>query len=221
MLIAETFALIALETATGEVREPLKQLHQQRFLAAALLMELAVQTRVGIHLGRVVVLDQLPSRHPLLTASLRSLISVSGQLNASQAIVHIEKDLRGLLDDVLEGLVRRDWLHPARRRYRFFGKKLFAVRSTQAQGEALDGLKHAVKGEDNSLRALAMLALAAASGVLDQLFLPEEAQEARTRLLQLREEIGEQLAIETVLDDQLLAIAMLAELAPALLQDDR
>jgi hypothetical protein len=216
MLIAETMVLLALETASGEVRPALKALHDKRLLVCALMMELAVQTRIGLRQHRVVVLDRLPSRHPLVTAALQALISVSGQLQMEPAISHVEKAVPGLLDDVTEGLVRRDWLHPAKRRYKFFGKKLYAVRSTQAQGEALDVIKRAVRGEDNSLRALALLVLITATGAIDQLFVPEEAAEARTRLTHLTEEINEQLAGEYEQDDQILAIALIATLAPNL-----
>jgi hypothetical protein len=216
MLIAETVVLLALETASGEVRPALRHLHEKRLLVSALMMELAVQTRIGLRHNRVVVLDRLPSRHPLVTAALQALVPVSGQLQLEPAIAHTERAVPGLLDDVLEGLVRRDWLHPAKRKYRIFGRKLYAVRSTQAQGEALELVKRAVRGEDNSLSALAMLVLMSASGSLDQLFVPEQAAEARTRLTHLTEEINEQLAGDFEQDDQLLAIALIATLAPHL-----
>ena len=53
MLIAETLSLIALDPLTGQTRPKLAPLHDQHILACALLMELAVQTRIGLRNGVV------------------------------------------------------------------------------------------------------------------------------------------------------------------------
>jgi hypothetical protein len=212
MLIAETLSLIALDPLSGQTRAKLAALHDQRLLACALLMELAVQTRIGLRHGVVVVLDTLPSRHPLLTATLRSISRASGQLSPHAAIEQAARELPQLRDDLLDALVRRDILHPPKRAFGFFGRRNYPVRSTQAQSEGLEVLRRAALGLDTSLTALAMLALGSATGAIDQLLTFDEAEAAKSRLRQLRDEIREQLAQSDEQLDEIYAIALLEAL---------
>ena len=212
MLIAETLALVALDIVGGEARPNLRRLHDERVLVAALLMELATQTRAGQRDGVVVVLDTLPSRHPLLNQCLQVLHRVSGRCTAPELLDHAVQKLGKVRIEVLEGLVRRDVLHPAVRTLPFFGHKRFAVRSTQAQTLALDVLRHACTGADASLLGLAVLALSVATDVDRALLTPEESTAARARMADLRSEITAELASEQPSDD-LYAIDLLLALA--------
>ena len=216
MLFAETLSLIALDPLSGQTRPKLAPLHDQRMLACALLMELAVQTRIGLRNGVVVVLDTLPSRHPLLTAALRSVVRASGQLSPQSAIEHTARELPQLRDDLLDALVRRDILHTPKRSFGFFGRRNYPVRSNQAQIGCLEELRRAAVGIDTSLSALAMLALGSATGAIDQLLTFDEAESAKARLRQLREEIRDQLADSDEQLDEIYAIALLEALELAM-----
>jgi hypothetical protein len=218
VLIAETLSLIALEPASGQTRGKLAVLHAQPLLACALLMELAVQTRIGLRNEVVVVLDTLPSRHPLLTTCLKALTRYSGHLSPQAAIELAAKALPQLREDLLDALVRRDILHPPKRAFGLFGRRNYAVRSSQAQAEGLQELKRAATGENTSLAALAMLGLGTASGAIEHLLTFEESEAAKARQRQLRDEIREQLEQNEELSDDLYAVALLEALELALEQ---
>jgi hypothetical protein len=216
MLIAETLCLIALDPLTGQLRPKLQQLHDRRVLSCAVLMELAVQNRIGLRQQVLVVLDTLPSRHPLLTACLRSLTRVSGHLRPADSIRHTAEELPQLREDLLDALVRRDILHAPKRLFGLFGRKNYPVRSNQAQSEGLQQLKRAATGEDTSLAALAMLAISIATSTIDQLFTFDEAETAKARFRELREEIREQLEQSEEQLDEIYAVALLEALGLAL-----
>lgn len=216
MLIAEHFVLVALDPASGEVRPNLAQAHRQRFLAATLLMELAVQTRLGLRDDVVVVLDALPSRHPLLTACLQLVRPLSGQLTPTEMLGRATRQLPNLREELLGALVRRDVLHPPRRRFRWFGPKRYPVRSMQAQNESLDRLHRAATGAETDLLSIAFLMLAQSSGLARQLLLPEEANEAATRVDVLRQEIRLDLSLNAEWLDEHYSVALVDALAAAL-----
>lgn len=217
MLIAEHLALIALEPLSGVARPALKQAHEQRFLAACLLMELGVQTRLGARGDVVVVLDTLPSRHPLLTHALRIVRDASGRIEAATAITRVAQGIPRLREELLDALVRRDVLHPSRRlHFNLFGPRLYPVRSMQAQNEAMEQLHQAAVGTRNDLRSLAMMLLAHASGLARQLLTAHEAEEASSRVDLLLEEIELELAHNAELLDEQYSIQLMAKLAQAL-----
>jgi hypothetical protein len=209
MLLAEILALIAVEPLNGETRAKLSMLHRQDVLTSALLMELAAQSRVGMKDRHVVVLDTLPSRHPLLTACLRLVAKHSGLLSAEQMITRLASELPALREDLLDGLVRRDILHPPTRKYRLFGTKFYPLRSTQAQNECLKRFSDAAVGVDSSMSGLALLALACATLAADHLLTFDDAESAKARLRELREEISSALATDAAPGDEVYATALL------------
>lgn len=215
MLIVEALALIALDAKSGEVHSKLAQVHDQRVLAAGLLMELAVQTRLGLRRKVVVVLDTLPSRHPLLTACLRIIRDTAGQLSAGEAIALTAAQLPHLRTNLLDGLVRRDILHEPHRSFGLFGSRRYPVRSQQAQGEGLATLRRAASGEGTTLQDLALLSLGCATGAIVQLLLDEEAKAASARMQLLREEIHAELAESEEQIDEYYSIALLEALEVA------
>jgi hypothetical protein len=214
MLIAEHLALIALDPVSGIARFNLKQAHEQRFLAACLLMELGVQTRLGARGDVVVVLDTLPSRHPLLTQSLRIVREASGRMEASDVIRRVASGIPRLREELLDALVRRDILHPPRKQhFNLFGTRMYPVRSMQAQNEAMEHLHQAAVGTRNDLKSLAMMLLAHASGLARQLLTAHEAEEASSRVDLLLEEIELELAHNAELLDEQFSIQLMAKLA--------
>lgn len=216
MLIAESLCLVALDPLSGQTRQNLQQLLSQSVLATAVLMELAVQNRIGLRNDVVVILDNLPSRHPLLTVCLKLISEISGQLSAAQAIVHTCKTLPKLDVDLLDGLVRRDILHAPKGAWLWLRSKNFPVRSMQAQNEAIERVRLAITGEDTSFSALAVLSLACATRVIDPLFTFDEAESAKARFREMRDEIREQLAHESEHLDEFYAVSLLDALALAL-----
>lgn len=217
MLIAEHLALVALEPTIGLARRSLRQVHDQGFLAACLLMELAVQTRLGARGEVLVVLDSLPSRHPLLTRTLKVVRESSGLLEAEQAIKLVAARIPHLRNELLEALERRDLLHPSRRRYfGLFGERMFPVRSMQAQNEALDRLHRAAVGAQNDLHGLAMLFLCHVSGLNHRLLTAEEAEEARARIELMRAEIALELQHNAELLDEQYSIQLMVKLSDAI-----
>lgn len=216
MLIAESLCLVALDPLSGQPRSNLQLLLSRPVLATAVLMELAVQNRIGLRNDVVVMLDNLPSRHPLLTVCLKIISQVSGQFSPSQAIQHTCKLLPQLDADLLEGLVRRDILHAPKGAWLWLRSKNFPVRSIQAQNEAIERARTAISGEDTSFAALAMLTLACATHVVDHLFTFDEAETAKARFREMREEIRDQLAHESEHLDDFYAVSLLEGLALAL-----
>lgn len=215
MLLAEHLCLIALEPASGLPRAGCRAALSRPLICAALLIELAVQTRLGLRDGRVILLDELPSRHLLLTESLHAIRRVSGKLDALQAIRYIGRQVRGLPWEVLDGLVRRDVLHACERRWWWVGERRYRVRSLQAQNEALEALHEAAVGRRNSLEAVAMLALALGSGIARALLTPQEHAEADARMTLLMSEIAQELASNAELLDTHYSIALMTGIGTA------
>lgn len=223
MLLAEHLSLIALEPAGGLARPGCAVALSKTLVSAALLTELAVQTRLGLSGGRVVVLDELPSRHLLLTETLHAIRRANGRLSCSEAIRYIGRQVPGLPWEVLEGLVRRDILHTVERRWWIFGERRYRVRSLQAQNEALEALHEAAVGRRNSLESVAMLALALGSGMVRALLTAEEHAEAEARMHLLLGEIEQELVTNTELLDTHYSIALMTGIrtaVSALLQKD-
>lgn len=215
MLLAEHLALIALDPAGGLARPGCRDALSRTLVSASLLTELAVQTRLGLRAGRVIVLDELPSRHRLLTETLQAIRRADGQLDCRTAIGYIGRRVRGLPWEVLEGLVRRDILHTVERSWWFFGERRYRVRSLQAQNEALEALHEAAVGRRNSLEAVAMLALALGSGMVRALLTAEEHAEADARMQLLLSEIDQELASNAELLDTHYSIALMTGIGTA------
>lgn len=216
MLLAEHLCLIALEPASGWPRPGCAAALTRPIMSAALLTELAVQTRLGLRQGKVIVLDELPSRHLLLTETLHAMRDANGKLDPAQAIRYIGRQLRGLPWEVPEGLVRRDILHVGERRWWLWGRRRYRVRSLQAQNEALEALHEAAVGRRNSLEAVAMLALALGVGLAQALLTPQEHAEAGERMTLLLSEIEQELASNAELIDTHYSIALMTGLGAAL-----
>lgn len=215
MLLAEHLTLIALEPASGLPRTGCVAALSRPMVSAALLTELAVQTRLGLRGGRVIVLDDLPSRHLLLTETLHAIRRVDGRLDCRQSIRYISRSVQGLPWEVLEGLVRRDILHAVERRWWILGERRYRVRSLQAQNEALEALHEAAVGRRNSLEAVAMLALALGSGIVRSLLTAAEHAEADARMQLLLSEIDQELASNAELLDTHYSIALMTGIGTA------
>lgn len=223
MLLAEHLTLVALEPTSGLARPGCSAVLARDLASAALLTELAVQSRLGSRAGRVIVLDDLPSRHRLLTEALHAIRRVDGRLNAAQAIRYTGRAVRGLPWELLDGLVRRDILHSCERRWRWFGGRRYRVRSRQAQNEALEALHEAAVGRRNSLEAVAMLALALSSGLVRALLTEAEHAEADARMTLLLSEIEQELSANAELLDTHYSIALMTGIGTAIramLQED-
>lgn len=216
MLLAEHLCLIALEPASGLPRTGCSAALLRPVISAALLLELAVQTRLGLREGRIILLDELPSRHLLLTESLHAIRDVSGKLDPQHAVRYISRRIRGLPWEVLDGLVRRDVLHGCERRWWWVGQRRYRVRSLQAQNEALEALHEAAVGRRNSLEAVAMLALALGTGVARALLTPQEHAEADARMTLLMSEIEQELTSNAELLDTHYSIALMTGIRSAL-----
>jgi hypothetical protein len=212
MLIAETLALVALDPLTGETRGKLSKAHSQTALACGLLIELATQMRLGLRGDVVVILDNLPSRHPLLTACLKVARRYSGLLSPEQLMQKVSSDLPRLRDDLLDALYRRDILHPPKRKFWLFGTKRYLIRSTQAQNEGLEAIKKCANGENSKLNGIALLGLACATGVIDHLLVHDEAEEAKARLRLLHDEISIELDVHNEELGELHSIALMERL---------
>ncbi len=212
MLIAETLALVALEPSTGKVRAKLVRAQHQDALAGALLIELATQMRLGLRGKVVVILDNMPSRHPLLTACLKIARAHSGLLTPVQLLQKVSSKLPRLREDLLDALVRRDILHPSKRKYWIFGEKTYPVRSSQAQNEGLTEIKRCANGENSKLHGIALLGLVCATGIADQLLTYDEAEDAKSRLRLLQGEIAAEIAAnsETIDGDDIVELHSIA-----------
>jgi Golgi phosphoprotein 3 (GPP34) len=215
MLIAEEMVMLALDVKSGAAVHALRYLHGSRFLVAAVLIELAVQTRIGLRDNKVFVVDAMPSRHPMLTQTLQWVRKHDAMLDPLSMISGVLRSNRRIRRLLLEGLVRRDFLHSARRTIPFFGALRYPVRSTRAQNECLKNLRDAAVGERTDLRSIALLLLASNSGVLEQLLTAEETAEALSRQSLLREEINQELESNPELMEEQYSIALMIAMADA------
>jgi len=212
MLIAETLALVAIEPGSGKVRTNLLRAQHQDALAGALLIELATQMRLGLRGEVVVILDNLPSRHPLLTACLKIARTHSGLLTAKLLLEKVSSKMPRLRNDLLDALVRRDVLHASKREFWIFGKKNYPVRSIQAQNEGLLAIKRCANGENSKLEGIALLGLVCATGIADQLLTFEEAEDAKARLRLLQSEIAAEIEAnsEAIKGDEIVELHSIA-----------
>mgnify|MGYP002777192462 CR=1 FL=1 len=191
MLIAEDFLLMALDVDSGRTRPGLGMLRQQRFAAACLLAELAVQKQAGVRNDRVHLYEAMPTYHPLLSEALASLRE-RAVLAVGDAIAHLARQLGDIEPRLIESLIARGVLHEGgRRRFLLFGERGYPVRSTQARNEALANALQAASGDTHHMRAIALLLLADGSGSLPLLVDEQAANEGKARAHAFTEEVRE------------------------------
>ncbi|MCB1606623.1 MAG: GPP34 family phosphoprotein [Xanthomonadales bacterium] len=173
MLLAELFLLCTLDPLRGTVLPNRSVAHQPRFLATALIIELAICRELkrfedGMHLDH-----DLPSFHILVDRVREAIKRANKGFTPDQAIELTLHELPNLREDLLDGLAERGVLHTGRRRYWLFGERPYPLRSRQAAAEAIELLRAGASGADRSLRSMAAAALATGSG-LATILLPAE-----------------------------------------------
>ncbi len=166
MLLAELFLLSALDPMHGDVRVNQAASHRPRFIATALLMELAVCRELKRSQGMLLLDHDLPSFHLLVDQAREALKRAQRALTPNDAIELTLAEVPHLRSTMLDGLAERGVLrNDGRRRYWLFGPKRYPLRSKQASNECMQLLETAAQGEDNSLRAIAAAVLASKSGL--------------------------------------------------------
>ncbi len=191
MLLAELFLLSALDPMHGSVRPNCAASHQPRFIATALLMELAVCRELKHSRGKLLLDHDLPSFHILVDQARAALKRAQRALTPAEAIVLTLHNVPHLRSTMLNGLAGRGVLHgDGRRRYWLFGPRRYPLRSKQASNECLQLLENAARGSDTSLRANAAAILAISSGLATNLLKAADANLLRLRVKSLRKAQG-------------------------------
>lgn len=188
MLLAELFLLSALDPMHGSVRPSRAASHQPRFIATALLMELAVCRELKRNQGKLLLDHDLPSFNILVDQARAALKRAQRGLTPSEAIELTLRDVPHLRSTMLDGLAERGVLHgDGRRSYWLFGPRRYPLRSKQASNECLQLLENAAKGSDTSLRANAAAILATHSGLATSLLHAADDSLLRSRVKSLRD----------------------------------
>lgn len=184
MLIAEQFFLIACNPQRGLPEWP-RQQHAGQLAAAALLLELAMQSHLRLDGNRLKAETDLPLGHPLLTGALHLLHAQD--LTAVRALRAITQGLDPLVPQILDGLFRRDLMHRIQtRRWWLLGRRVrYPLRSVQARNQALERLRAAAKSGPDDMAGLALLLLADQSGLLPLHLDAHEHERAAQHLLAL------------------------------------
>lgn len=185
MLITERFVLLALDPADGTVVLPRTGTDLAALCAAGLVLELVVQRRLHWQRPRFVLEDRLPPAHPLLDRAAKALHDRTDDGIAS-AIARVEKRLALLPNAVLEGLVRRDFLH-RERDWRFWRRDAlrYPLRSWQARNEAQQTLERAALAPD--VTGLSLMMLCDLAGILTQRLDAAHHERAAAALLALND----------------------------------
>jgi len=183
VLITERFVLLALDPAGGTVTLPRAGTGLATLCAAGLALELVVQRRLHLQQRRLVLEDRLPPAHHLLDRAAKALHDRTDD-GIANAVARIEKRLAPLPHAVLEGLVRRDFLH-RERDWRFWRRDAlhYPLRSWQARNEAQQTLERAALAPD--VAGLSLLMLCDLAGVLTQRLDAAHHERAAAALLTL------------------------------------
>jgi len=206
MLIVEHFFLIACDPRSGLPDWPRHTQAAGQLAAAAVLLDLAALHRLQLRGASLHADASVPLPHYLLSAALHHLGETP--LPVASALERVERRLHPLLDKILDGLSRRDVLHRVeRRRWLFWRRVSYPLRSVQARNEASERLRLAVRDGDD-MHGLALLLLADISGLLPKHLNAREYEVATQRLLALNErnlEADETHALFACVRDALLA----------------
>jgi len=188
MLIAEHFFLIALDPRTGLPAWPRHTQDADQLAAAALLLDLATQRRLKIRDALIHVDAQVPLTHPLLSGAMHAIAGHPASVPA--ALTMVARRLSPLVENVLDGLFRRDLVHRNEtRQWLLLRRVRYPLRSMQARNEAILSLRHAVHVDDD-VHGLALLLLADLSGLLPELLDAREHELANRRLIALNATTG-------------------------------
>ena len=184
MLIAEQFLLIACHPHNGLPEWP-RQQDAAQLAAAALLLELALQSHLRLHGGRLQAETDLPLGHPLLTGALHLLHAQA--LTAAAALRIVAQGLAPLVQKIFDGLVRRDMVHRIQtRRWWLLGARArYPLRSVQARNEAIGRLRAGANQGPDNLPGLALLLLVDQSGLLPRHLDAREHERATRHMLAL------------------------------------
>lgn len=183
MLIAEQSILLVLEPASGVLTPVRGHIDPDVLSAAALLFDLAEHQRLRYDADHVALKSSLPVSHPLLGQALRVLGTPNHGLRVSAAIDLLATRMAPLARELLDGLVRRDHLHRARRPAWWPWAPIhYPIRSLQARNEAVAALQGAVGAATPSLRQLGLLVLSEYAGQVAQ-YVRGDAYDQAARLL--------------------------------------
>lgn len=182
MLIAEHFFLIACDPRTGYLSWPQREQDAGELVAAAILVDLAVNERVHLHDGRLRTDAMMPLNHPLLTEAMNLL--AAKELSIADGLDLLAKSMAPLPPRILDALFRRDLVHRIEfRDWRLRKRLRYPLRSVQGRNEALQLLQSAAHTDDT--HGLALLLLADVSGILTKHLNAHDHAPAVQRLLAL------------------------------------
>jgi hypothetical protein len=189
VLIAERFLLLSLDPAHGTLAISRDRADPGALCAAALFLELVVQRRLHLRPPNLVLEDRLPPAHPLLDAAAKALHDRTGE-GVANAIARVERRLSPLPVRLLEGLVRRDFLHRVHD-WRFWRADAlrFPLRSWQARNEASRTLAQAALAPGDTA-GIALLMLCDLAGTLTAHLDAQAHERAAATLLSLDGELA-------------------------------
>lgn len=181
MTLAEQLVLFALDPLRGKPAQGIPAHRLKRGAAAALLAELVLGKRL-IAVGdgdAVCMLDTLPDVNPLLDEAGPLLAKQPVPVPITEAVRRLELGIRGIVPRLLDSLVGRDILHRAREA---FVLHRYPLRSQQALGQVHERLRSIYEREHPDAGAIALGAIADASGVAAARMSTEDRFRMRRRL---------------------------------------
>jgi hypothetical protein len=183
MLIIEHFFLIACDPQAGLPTWPRRIQSAELMAAAALLLDLTVQSRLSTRQSLLHADARVPPTHSLVADALHAL---DGHPQSPAAALQlVARRLHSLPVSVLEGLFRRDIMHRTESRQWLLRKQVrYPLRSMQARNEAILRMRQATHAE-NDLHGLALLLLADVTGMLPLHLDAREHERATQHLLAL------------------------------------
>jgi len=191
MLLAEQVLLLARDMHGQLLNSMLSKKDIERWLAVALLVELAAMGRLRFSEARISATDHMPTQYSLLTDAL-AIVYRKQPLSVTDAISSVLAESGRMQQEILESMVRRGILMKQKQlRFGFFPVSQYPVQSTRSHGEAVDQLRAAVAQADhNDLRALGLYLICDGMGLIQALLGADSASDGAQLVVQLESQLA-------------------------------
>lgn len=190
MLLAERVLLLARDLSGEPLNSSQTGRDLARWMAVAIIVELAAMGRLRFSEGKVSATDNMPTQHSLLTDALNLLHRKPNQ-RVIDAIRLVSDHQPRIIIEMCESMVRRGLLLRTRKlKFGLFPVSRFPVQSTRTYQECLEELRLAARASDlTDLKVLALYLLCDGMGLTTTHLTQEEAREAHSRVGMLEDEL--------------------------------
>lgn len=216
MVLVEQVLLLSRDPRGQPLNATLGRRDMVRWLAIAILSDLAAMGLLRFSEGRISAADQMPTAHTLLSDAL-NLIQGRAALTVGAAIHRVADHNPRIVRELSDSLVRRGVLMTLRSRWLgIVPLTRYALQSTRVHGECMDTLRAAARNPDlNDLRVLALYLLCDGMGLSARLLDPSERHAAHDNLVRLEAELtGNRAATDPTLQRARLILSLTNPFAP-------